>query len=104
MARCAMTTRRSSNAGSAAEGLRWGLPALSGTDWLANSWPRVSGASLTQEEVAAHMGTTKSAVSRLEGGKHSPSVATLDRYAKAVGCEVEIRLVPTSPSEGRRSV
>lgn len=41
------------------------------------------------------MGTTKSAVSRLEAvGKHSPSVSTLKKYARAVGCEVEIRLVP----------
>jgi DNA-binding XRE family transcriptional regulator len=54
-------------------------------------------AGLTQEEVAACMGTTKSAVSRLEAaGKHSPSVATLTKYAKAVGCEVEIKLVPTT--------
>jgi DNA-binding XRE family transcriptional regulator len=54
-------------------------------------------AGLTQEEVAECMGTTKSAVSRLEAvGKHSPSVSTLKRYARAVGCEVEIRLVPAS--------
>ena len=52
-------------------------------------------AGLTQEEVAESMGTTKSAVSRLEGpGKHSPSVTTLRKYAKAVGCDVEIHLVP----------
>jgi DNA-binding XRE family transcriptional regulator len=52
-------------------------------------------AGLTQEQVAESMGTTKSAVSRLEGlGKHSPSVNTLHKYATAVGCEVEIRLVP----------
>jgi DNA-binding XRE family transcriptional regulator len=52
-------------------------------------------AGLTQEEVAASMGTTKSAVSRLEGaGAHSPSVSTLKKYAKAVRCDVEIRLVP----------
>jgi DNA-binding XRE family transcriptional regulator len=52
-------------------------------------------AGLTQEQVAESMGTTKSAISRLEGaGKHSPSVSTLRRYARAVGCEVEIRLVP----------
>jgi DNA-binding XRE family transcriptional regulator len=57
-------------------------------------------AGLTQEEVAASMGTTKSAVSRLEGaGKHSPSVSTLKKYAKAVGCGVEIRLVPSSLSD-----
>jgi DNA-binding XRE family transcriptional regulator len=53
-------------------------------------------AGLTQEQVAECMGTTKSAVSRLEAvRKHSPSVSTLKRYARAVGCEVEIRLVPT---------
>ena len=58
-------------------------------------------AGLTQEQVAECMGTTKSAVSRLEAvGKHSPSVSTLKKYAKAVGCEVEIRLVPAS---GRQS-
>jgi DNA-binding XRE family transcriptional regulator len=52
-------------------------------------------AGLTQAEVAASMGTTKSAVSRLEGaGAHSPSVSTLKKYARAVGCDVEIRLVP----------
>jgi predicted XRE-type DNA-binding protein len=60
-------------------------------------------AGLTQEQVAACMGTTKSAVSRLEGlGKHSPSVDTLKRYARAVGCEVEVRLVP-SPRPTRAS-
>jgi DNA-binding XRE family transcriptional regulator len=58
-------------------------------------------AGLTQEQVAACMGTTKSAVSRLEGlGKHSPSVETLTKYARAVGCEVEVRLVPSSRPTG----
>ena len=54
-------------------------------------------AGLTQEEVAACMGTTKSAISRLEAaGKHSPSVTTLKKYAKAVGCQVEIKLIPSA--------
>jgi len=58
-------------------------------------------AGLTQEEVASEMGTTKSAVSRLEGpGKHSPSIRTLKKYARAVGCDVEIRLVPTDEPKG----
>jgi DNA-binding XRE family transcriptional regulator len=52
-------------------------------------------AGLTQEAVAKLMGTTKSAVSRLESvGKHSPSMTTLKKYAEAVGCHLEIRLVP----------
>lgn len=52
---------------------------------------------LTQEKVAERMGTTKSAVSRLEGaGKHAPSLSTLKKYAQAVGCRLEIKLVPNS--------
>jgi DNA-binding XRE family transcriptional regulator len=52
---------------------------------------------LTQEAVAQLMGTTKSAVSRLEStGKHAPSMTTLKKYAQAVGCQLEIKLVPKS--------
>lgn len=52
-------------------------------------------AGLTQDAVAERMGTTKSAVSRLESaGKHAPSLATLKRYAEAVGCELRVKLVP----------
>lgn len=52
-------------------------------------------AGLTQDAVAERMGTTKSAISRLESaGKHAPSLATLKRYAKAVGCELKVKLVP----------
>ena len=52
-------------------------------------------AGLTQDAVAERMGTTKSAVSRLESaGKHAPSLMTLKRYADAVGCELQVRLVP----------
>lgn len=52
-------------------------------------------AGLTQDAVAERMGTTKSAISRLESaGKHAPSLETLKRYAAAVGCELQVRLVP----------
>lgn len=52
-------------------------------------------AGLTQDAVAERMGTTKSAISRLESaGKHAPSLATLKRYAQAVGCELQVRFVP----------
>ena len=55
-------------------------------------------AGLTQAEVAARMGTKTPAVARLEAGggsqRHSPSLATLRKYAKAVGCRLEIRLRP----------
>ena len=52
-------------------------------------------AGLTQDAVAERMGTTKSAVSRLESaGKHAPSLSTLKRYAAAVGCDLQVKLVP----------
>ena len=52
-------------------------------------------AGLTQDAVAERMGTTKSAISRLEAsGKHTPSLATLQRYARAVGCDLQVKLVP----------
>ena len=54
---------------------------------------------LTQEAVAELMGTTKSAVSRLESaGKHAPSLTTLKKYARAVGCDLKIKFIPKSGS------
>lgn len=52
-------------------------------------------AGLTQADVAERIGTTQSAVARMEAGsgKHSPSIATLRKYAHALGCRVEVRLV-----------
>ncbi len=59
-------------------------------------------AGLTQADVAERMGTKTSAIARLEAGggrqKHSPSLATLRKYAAAVGCRIEIKLVPVSQS------
>src|ERR1700752_304261 len=56
-------------------------------------------AGLTQAEVAKRMGTMTPAIARLEAGGgtkgHSPSVITLRKYAKAVGCELAITLRPT---------
>ena len=54
-------------------------------------------AGLSQADVAERMGTHAPAIARLESalssGKHSPSVHTLKCYARAVGCELQIRLV-----------
>lgn len=54
-------------------------------------------AGLSQAQVASRMGTKAPAITRLESsltnGKHSPSLATLQRYAKAVGCELKVQLV-----------
>ena len=52
-------------------------------------------AKLTQAEVASRMGTTESAVSRLESGRVKPSTRTLERYAQATGHRLHISLEPT---------
>ena len=51
-------------------------------------------AKLTQAELARRLGTTQSAVARLEGGRVSPSFATLRRYAEATGTRLTIGLLP----------
>ncbi len=52
---------------------------------------------LSQAQIAECMGTKPPAITRLESsltsGKHSPSLATLKKYAEAVGYELEIRMV-----------
>lgn len=53
---------------------------------------------LTQEPLAAGMGTSQSAISRFESGRHRTSVATLERLAEAL----EVRFVigfETGPAE-----
>ena len=67
-------------------------------------------AGVTQAELAARIGTTQSAVARLETamGKHSPSIGTLKRYASALGYRLQVRLVKeeglTTVGEMTRSV
>ena len=48
---------------------------------------------LTQAEVAERTGTTQSAIARLEGGRVSPTVETLRKYAKAVGKTLRVDMV-----------
>ena len=52
----------------------------------------------TQEEVAKVMGTTASAIGRLETGggkqKHSPTLATLRKYAQALNCDLRLQFIP----------
>ncbi len=56
-------------------------------------------AGLLQRQVAARMGTTTSAISRLESAaSHRPTLTTLERDARAVGCSLDVRLV--RPDEG----
>jgi len=54
-------------------------------------------AGLSQADIADRMGTKPPAITRLESsltsGRHSPSIATLKKYAEAVNCHLEIKLV-----------
>jgi len=47
---------------------------------------------LSQTEVAARMGTSQSAVARLEAGASDVRLSTLERYAAAVGYSLDWRL------------
>ena len=47
---------------------------------------------LTQTEVAARMGTSQSAVARLESGSADVRISTLERYAAALECTLGLRL------------
>ena len=50
-------------------------------------------AGLSQTDIARRMRTTQSAVARIESGRHWPSRRTLERFAKATGTRLVIRLV-----------
>jgi DNA-binding XRE family transcriptional regulator len=49
-------------------------------------------ANLTQNQVARRMGTSQSAVARMESGRGLPSTTSLIKYARAVGRKIEIKL------------
>jgi ribosome-binding protein aMBF1 (putative translation factor) len=55
-------------------------------------------ARLSQTEVAARMGTSQSAVARLESGTADVRASTLERYAAAVGGQITWTL--SRPGEG----
>jgi predicted transcriptional regulator len=55
-------------------------------------------AGLSQTEVAARMGTSQSVVARLETGDIDARLSTLQRYAAAVGRELELGVRPEGES------
>ena len=58
-------------------------------------------AKLTQDEVAKRMNTSKPQISRLESANSyvSPTIATLQSYARAVGCKLEINFTQLNESD-----
>ena len=65
-------------------------------------------AGLTQADLAQRVGTTQSAISRLENGRVRPSLETIERLAKACGATLELRLrtskAPTAEFESNLSL
>lgn len=55
-------------------------------------------AGMTQEQVAAAMGTTQAVVARLESGRAKPSTRTLERFAKATGTRLRISFETAGPA------
>ncbi len=49
-------------------------------------------AGLSQAELAERMGTSQSAIARLESGRTLPSAKTLIRFAEATGSKIQLRL------------
>jgi DNA-binding XRE family transcriptional regulator len=54
-------------------------------------------ANLTRTTVAARMGTSESAVARLEAGEADARLSTVARYAAALGKKIEWRVVDQRP-------
>jgi predicted transcriptional regulator len=57
---------------------------------------------LSQTQVAAAMGTSQSAVARLERGDADVRLSTLDRYAAALGQQLGWARADVAPSARRR--
>jgi ribosome-binding protein aMBF1 (putative translation factor) len=51
---------------------------------------RRTASGLSQTEIAARMGTSQSVVARLEAGELDSRISTLERYADALGLQLEL--------------
>jgi uncharacterized protein len=56
---------------------------------------------VSQAQLARRAGTTQTAISRLEAGRRSPSIETLQRLLACMGERVELRAAPADPMSQR---
>jgi ribosome-binding protein aMBF1 (putative translation factor) len=61
-------------------------------------------AGMSQKELAQRVGTSHSAISRLESGRHKTSVETLQRVAAALGLKLVIGFESGSPKRPFREL
>ena len=87
-------------------GMGWTVETVSAVDAEIEALPVAlcarTTAKLTQTDPVRRLGTTQSAVVRLEGGRVSPSFATLRRYAEATGTRLTVGLVRDDGQGTRR--
>jgi predicted transcriptional regulator len=57
---------------------------------------------LSQQQLARLVGTTQSAIARLERGGRPPRIDTLLRISDALDCDLHVELRPRSGPEGRQ--
>ncbi len=70
---------------------------------LASALMRARGdAGMSQEQVAAAMGTTQAVVARLESGRIKPTTRTLERFATATHTRLRISFEPDGAKRGVR--
>jgi len=55
-------------------------------------------AGLSQSELASRLGTTQSAVARLEAGRSEPRLRTLERLAEALDCDIAVHITGREPA------
>lgn len=67
------------------------VPVINDTSWSEVLVLARAAVGMSQHDVAARMGTSQPAVARLESGKCNPSLATLRRYAAAIGAKLTIK-------------
>ncbi|HET7310912.1 MAG TPA: helix-turn-helix transcriptional regulator [Mycobacteriales bacterium] len=61
-------------------------------------------ADLTQKELADRAGTTQSAIARLESGRSTPSLETVERLLRLCGFQLLVELAPYDDSDLRQAV
>ncbi len=70
---------------------------------LASALIRARGAArMSQEQLAAAMGTTQAVIARLEGGRIKPTTRTLERFAKATHTRLRISFEPEGGGRAAR--